>query len=188
MRHIVRSFSVALIAALAFAAPAAAQVVFDAASNTPIATASTANPIVVTWNHTVGLAKKPYLVVGVSLDLNGGGPTVSGVIYGNEAGGPTQNMTLLGAATNGTAERAELWGLANPTPGTHQIQVSVTNGAGANVVVVGGAKSFTNVFQTAATGTAVAATGTSLTPTVAVTNGGFDYVVDAVAYNGNVAL
>src|SRR5438046_588997 len=42
--------------------------------------------------------------------------------------------------------------------------------------------------STAATGTAVGATGTSLTPAVAVTNGGFDYVVDAVAYNNNVAL
>src|SRR5439155_25948823 len=114
--------------------------------------------------------------------------TVGSVIYGNEAGGPAQNMIFLGAATNGTAECAELWGLGNPTPGTQPIQVSVSNGGAANVVVVVGAKSFFNVFQTAATGTAVAATGTSLTPAVAVTNGGFDYVVDAVAYNNNVAL
>ncbi|HYU24112.1 MAG TPA: hypothetical protein VEO74_02835, partial [Thermoanaerobaculia bacterium] len=186
MRHVVRSLLV--VAAFVCAAPTFAQVVFDAASNTAIATASTGNPIVVTWNHTVGLAKKPYLVVGVSLDRNAAASTVGSVIYGNEAGGPAQTMIFLVAATNGTAERAELWGLANPTPGTHQIQVSVTNGAAANVVVVGGAKSFFNVFQTAATGTAVAATGTSLTPAVAVTNGGFDYVVDAVAYNNNIVL
>ena len=58
-----------VIAALAFAAPGAAQVAFDAASNASPATVSAANPIVVTWNHTVGLAKKPYLVVSVSLDV-----------------------------------------------------------------------------------------------------------------------
>src|SRR5437868_3909968 len=94
-----------ILAPFVCAAPALAQVVFDAASNAATATASTANPIAVTWSHTVGLAKKPYLVVGVSLDLNGGGATVGGVIYGNEAGGPAQNMTFLGAATNGTIER-----------------------------------------------------------------------------------
>ena len=54
---------------------AAAQVLFDAASNATPATVSTANPIAVSWNHTVGLAKKPYLTVGVSIDKNGGAVT-----------------------------------------------------------------------------------------------------------------
>src|SRR5206468_1919844 len=103
---------------------------------------------------------KPYLVVGVSLDLNGGAATVGTVTWGSEAGGPQQAMTFLGAATNGTIERAELWGLPNPTPGTHTISVSVTNGGGQNVVVVGGSKSFSNVLQTAATGNIFPATGT----------------------------
>ena len=53
---------------------AQAQVVFDAASNASPATASTANPIAVSWNHTVGLAKKPYLAVSVAIDKNGGAP------------------------------------------------------------------------------------------------------------------
>jgi len=185
----VRSAAGALVVfALLAAAPATAQIVFDSASNMAVATASTANPINVTWNHTVGLAKKPYLVVSVSLDLNAVAATVATVTYGFEAGGPAQAMTFLGAATNGTSQRAELWGLSNPTPGTHMIQVSVNNGAGGNVVVLGGSKSFTNVFQTAATGTVAAATGTSLTPAVALTNSGFDYIVDAVSYNNNVAL
>ncbi|HEV2722470.1 MAG TPA: C25 family cysteine peptidase [Thermoanaerobaculia bacterium] len=185
MRFFVRSLFA--FAALAVVCPARAQVVFDAASNTATATASTANPIVVTWNHTVGLAKKAGLIVSVSLDENGGGATASGVIYGSEAGGPNQNMIFLGAATNGTNERAELWGLPNPSPGTHTIQVTVANGGGQNIVVAGGAKSFTNVLLTAG-GAVFTATGTSLTPAVAVTNGVFDYVVDAVAYNNNVAL
>ena len=188
MKLVGRASSAVAILALAFTAPISAQVVFDAASNTATATASTANPINVTWNHTVGSAKKPYLVVGVSLDLSGGGATVGSVTYGTEAGGPQQAMTFLGAATNGTNARAELWGLANPTPGTHTIQVSVANAGGQNVVVVGGAKSFTNVLETAATGNAFASTGNSLTPAVAVTNSGFDYVVDAVAFNNNVTL
>jgi len=177
-----------LLAILATSLPSFAQVLFDAASNATPATTSTAAAITVTWNHTVGLAKKPYLVVGVSIDRTGGGALVSSVVYGNEAGGPASAMTLLGAVNNGTAVRTELWGLANPTPGTHQIAVNVTNVGGANINVVAGAKSFSNVFQTGPAGTVVTATGTSTTPSVAVTNGAFDYVVDAVSYNGNVTL
>ncbi len=166
-----------------------AQVTFDAASNATPATASAANPVLVQWNHTVGLSKKPYLVVSVAIDRSGSAnPAVTGVIWGNEAGGPTQNMVLLGAINNGSVVRSELWGLSNPTPGTHQIQVSVSNTGAATIAVVAGAKSFFNVFQTAAASTAVTAIGTSLTPSVAVTNGAFDYVVDSVAYNGNSAL
>ncbi|HXH42060.1 MAG TPA: C25 family cysteine peptidase [Thermoanaerobaculia bacterium] len=165
-----------------------AQVVFDAASNAAVATTSTGNPVTVNWNHTVSLVKKPYIVVSVAIDKNGGAQTVTTVTFGSEAGGPNQAMTLLGSATNGTIDRAELWGLAGPTAGTHQITVSVANAGGQSTVVIAGAKSFTNVFQTASTGTAVAATGTSTTPAVAVTNSGFDYVVDAVSYNSNSAL
>ena len=85
-----RSLFAVLIAMLAFAGPASAQVVFDAASNATPATGSNANPVLVNWNHTVGLAKKATLVVSVSLDLSGGGATVGNVTYGNEAGGPNQ--------------------------------------------------------------------------------------------------
>jgi len=184
----VRSLIVPVAFVLLCAGPAAAQVAFDAASNATPATTSTGNPVNVSWNHTVSLAKKPYIVVSVAMDKNGGGQTVTSVTYGTETGGPNLAMTLLGSATNGTIDRAELWGLAGPTAGTHQITVSVANAGGQSTVVVAGAKSFTNVFQTAATGTAVAATGNSTTPSVAVTNSPFDYVVDAVAYNSNSAL
>jgi uncharacterized repeat protein (TIGR01451 family) len=165
-----------------------AQVLFDAASNATPATVSAAASITVSWNHTIGTAKKEYLTVSVAIDKNNSAQTVSGVSFGTEAGGPLQGMTLLGSATNGTAERAEIWGLANPTAGTHQITVTVANAGTANTVVVAGAKSFSNVFQTAANGTAAAATGTTLAPTVTTASSAFDYVVDAVAYNNNVAL
>src|SRR5690242_7206311 len=87
-----------VVALLAFAgvlfvaSPAAAQVAFDAASNTATATTSTANPITVTWNHTVGSAKKPYLVVQVAIDKNAGGQTVTSVTWASEAGGQKQAM------------------------------------------------------------------------------------------------
>jgi uncharacterized repeat protein (TIGR01451 family) len=185
----VRSFIVPLAFALLCAAPAMAQVVFDAASNAATATTSTANPIpTISWNHTVSLAKKPYIVVSVAIRRNAGTQTVTSVTYGTENGGANLAMTLLGAATNGTNERAELWGLAGPTAGTHQISVIVANPGGQNTAVVAGARSFTNVFQTAAAGTAVAATGNTTAPTVTLTNSAFDYIVDAVAYNANVAL
>ena len=184
----VRSVIVPVALALVCTAPAMAQVVFDAASNAAVATVSAANPITVSWNHTVTLAKKPYIVVSVAIDKNGGAQTVTGVVYGTEAGGPVLAMTFLGAATNGTNDRAELWGLAGPTAGTHTIAVTVANGGGQNTVVIAGARSFSNVFQTAANGTAVAATGNSIAPSVTVANTPFDYVVDAVAFNGNQAL
>ena len=170
------------------ALPGAAQVLFDSASNATPATTSTATSVNVSWNHIVGLAKKPYLVVQVSIDRSANNVFVGGVTYGSEAGGPAQAMAVIAAVNNGTIVRSELWGLPNPTPGTHQITVTVTNAAGANISIVAGAKSFSNVFQTAPTATAVSATGTSLVPAVAVTNGAFDYVVDAVAYNGNSTL
>ncbi len=179
---------VCFVAVLTLSSRAHAQVVFDAASNAATATASAANPITTSWNHTVSLVKKPYVAVSVAIDKNGGAQTVTSVVYGTEAGGPNQAMALLGSATNGTIERAEIWGLANPAAGTHLITVTVANAGLVNTSVIAGARSFTNVLQTAATGTAVAATATSLTPTVVLANSAFDYVVDAVAYNANVAL
>jgi uncharacterized repeat protein (TIGR01451 family) len=191
LRSVILSVAVLLICTI----PVSAQVVFDAASNASPATASTATAINVSWNHTIGLAKKEYLVVGVSMKLSGGGATVASVTYGTEAGGPSTSTDLasftmvnLGAVSNGTAARVELWGIAGPAPGTHQITVAITNGGGQNVAVVAGAKSFSNVFQTAANGTAVTATNNSTTPSVVVANSAFDYVVDAVAFNGNNAL
>src|SRR5206468_8201871 len=113
-------------------------------------TVSNANPVVVQWNHTVGSSKKPYVVVSVSLKLSGGAATVGSVTWASEADGQNQAATFLGAATNGTTVRAELWGVANPQPGTHRVSVSVNNAGGQNLVVVAGAKSFTNVFQSSA--------------------------------------
>ncbi|MEA2162302.1 MAG: hypothetical protein QOK37_429 [Thermoanaerobaculia bacterium] len=190
------SVMAALAVVFAFALPARAQVVFDAASNATPATVSTANPVPdangIRWNHTTGSAKKMYLTVGISIRLSGGTASVGSVTYGNEAGGPVQLMTFLGAVSNGTLTRAEIWGLAAPTAGTHEIKVLVNNPGGQNVVVVAGAKSFSNVFQTASVGAAATNTGTTLTPTVTVpvasNSSTFDYVVDAVAYNNNVAL
>src|SRR5438477_11385666 len=136
MRHsfLTRACAALFVVAALSAVPASAQVVFDAASNASPATTGVGTPINVSWNHTVGLAKKPYIVVSVGIKLNGAASAgvVSSVTYGSEAGGPgTVNgngvMTLLGVATNGTIARAEVWGFANPTPGTHQITVNVTH-------------------------------------------------------------
>ncbi|HEV8435199.1 MAG TPA: hypothetical protein VGR95_17445, partial [Thermoanaerobaculia bacterium] len=179
---------IGVVCAFFVLAGANAQVAFDSASSVAAPTVSNANPVAVSWNHTVGTAKKPYVIVSVAFKLNGGGATVGSVTYGTEAGGPSSAMTFLGAATNGTTTRAELWGLANPLPGTHTITVNVTNAGGQNLAVVAGAKSFTNVFQSSATGAVVTATGNSATPAVNVTNSSLTAVVDSVAYNANNAL
>src|SRR5258708_34791458 len=73
-----------LVVALLCAAPAMAQVVFDAASNASPATVSTAAAITVLWNHTTGLAKKEYLVVGVSMKLSGGCARVGGHVLAHD--------------------------------------------------------------------------------------------------------
>ncbi len=164
-----------------------AQVLFDALSNAPSATVSTAVSIPVSWNHTIGTAKKEYLTVSVAIRRNGGTQT-GAVTFGTEVGGANQVMTLLGSVSNGTIDRAEIFGLANPTAGTHLITVTVTNGGGTSTVVIASAKSFSNVFQTAPNGAAVTATATNLAPTVTTASGVFDYVVDSVAYNDSVAL
>jgi uncharacterized repeat protein (TIGR01451 family) len=183
-----RSVIVPMAFALAAAVPATAQVVFDAASAASPITVSNANPTAISWTHTTGSAKKTYLTVGVSIRRNAGTGAVTTATYGTEAGGPVQAMTLLGSINNGTSARAEIWGLVAPTAGTHTITISVANTGGQQMAIVAGAKSFSNVFQTAATGTAATAALTTLTPTVNATNTPFDYVVDAVAYSGNVAL
>src|SRR5882672_8713978 len=149
-----------------------AQVVFDAASNATPATVSTAASIVVAWNHTIGTAKKEYLTVSVAIKKNGGAQT-SAVSFGTEVGGFVQPMTLLGSVNNGTIDRAEIFGLANPTAGTHLITVTVTNAGTVNTVVIASAKSFSNVFQTAPNGAAVTGTGTTLTPSVTTASGAF---------------
>ncbi|MGH3521941.1 MAG: beta strand repeat-containing protein, partial [Mycobacterium sp.] len=160
--------------------------------NATPATTGTANPAVIAWNHTIGLSKKPYLVVSVSIDRAGSNnPAVTSIVWGSEAGGPNQTFTTQLAAANSTTTnivRAELWGLANPTPGTHQITVNVSNTGGVNITVVAGAKSFFNVFQTAPAGTGVSNTATSAAPSVVATNGALDFVVDAVAHNANTTL
>src|SRR5438105_4705380 len=87
-------FSLVLIAVFAiFAIPASAQVTFDSASNAAPATVSNAASILVKWNHTIGLSKKPYVTVGVSIKRNGGAPTVATVFFGTEPGGPNLAMT-----------------------------------------------------------------------------------------------
>ncbi|MEA2238806.1 MAG: hypothetical protein QOC81_3530 [Thermoanaerobaculia bacterium] len=184
-----KSVIVPVVFALAATSPAAAQVLFDAASTSSPITVSNANPTAISWTHTTGSAKKTYLTVGISIKRNGGTSTVTTVTYGSEVGGPLQAMSLLGSINNGTNVRAEIWGVAAPTAGTHTITISVANPGAQQMAIVAGAKSFSNVFQTNSTGTAVtAAPAASLTPTVTTASTPFDYVVDAVAYNGNVAL
>jgi uncharacterized repeat protein (TIGR01451 family) len=175
--------------AVAFAVPAKAQVVFDSASTASPVTVSTANPTAISWMHTTSTAKKAYLTVGVSIRRNGGTGAVTTVQYGSETAGPVQNMILLGAVNNGTSVRAELWGLAAPQSGTHQITVTIANAGGQQMAITAGSKTFSNVLQSAAAGSATtAAPAASLTPTVTVPSSPFDYVVDSVAYAGNVAL
>ncbi|HMC69378.1 MAG TPA: DUF11 domain-containing protein, partial [Mycobacteriales bacterium] len=122
---------------------------------------------------------------GISIDLSTRAGNATGVVYGTEGGGPNQAMTLLGSLSNGTNVRVELWGLANPASGTHQITATISNPNTRNYTVVAGSQSFSGVDQTAPTGTVAIASNNTATPAVTTGNTAHDYVVDAVAFNGN---
>ena len=81
----------------------------------------------------------------------------------------------------------ELWGLANPASGTHQITATISNPSTRNYTVVAGSQSFSGVDQAAPTGTVAIASNNTATPAVTTANTAYDYVVDAVAFNGNNA-
>lgn len=107
-----------------------------------------------TWSHVVSGVNRG-LYVQVSLE---GGKTVTGITYNGVA------MILAGAITNG-AVRSEVWYLAAPAVGTHNIVVTFS----ANTYCCAGAESFTGVDQAVPIGTVQTGSGTSLAPSIVVT-------------------
>lgn len=124
------------------------------------------------WSHTCSGSNR-YLLVAVA--TNGGGSDATGATYAGA------NMTALGSQQEGdTGYRISLWGLVNPASGTNTITVSWNEDHAVECCAI----SFTNVSQSAPTGT-VALAQTQSSVAITKTVGAFtdSLVVDAVAWN-----
>lgn len=143
---------------MAVAVESAASQISNISSNTSITYALTV---------TSGTA----VVVGVTLRQ---GNTCSSVTYAGS------NLTQLGAVTNGTDVRVELWGIVSPATGANNVVVTHT-ATGSNGRVVSGAVSLTGTDTSSPFGTPVTATGNSTSPSVSVTSGSNDMVVDTLS-------
>lgn len=137
------------------------EITFDAASHSEMTGASGA------WEHIVGTGSDRLLVVGVS--IQGTVHTVSDITWGS------QSLTYLATklADNG---RIELWYLKSPDSGTKDITVTIS-GEGYSSV---GATSWAGVHQTTPFGTVASANGESTGPTVDVSSGIGELVLDLV--------
>ena len=121
------------------------------------------------WSHTVS-GSNTYLVIVVG-EQNGAGRVVSSIdVAGSAASLIARNTTSI--------YKGELWGIKAPTSGTITVTFSGTvDDAVAN------STNYTGVDQTAPLGTAASATGTSTTPSVAVSSAADELVVDCIFHN-----
>ena len=165
--------TVATIAAT-YTASGSVAIVFDAASSDT----ATGKFSTYTWSHTVGAGgANRILIVGVATP----GVAVSGVTYGGQA------MTLVpnsAQSSAGSTARTELWYKVAPLENANDIVVTLVSSTWASA----GATSWTGVHQTTPLGTAATATATSTTPSVNVTSGRGDVVVDALASDNDPVI
>jgi len=149
---------------------AAATITFDAA---PTPTTGTAGPI--THSHTV--ANQPSRILLVKVNFIGGTSVkVSGITYD---GIP---LALRSAASLSTLH-AELWYLVAPPIGTANVVVTFSGSVTSTVVASEG---WYNVSQSAPFSASASTSGTSTTPSIAVTAAVGDVVTDIMAAAGNV--
>lgn len=125
-------------------------IAIDAVSSGKTAAGASAT---LTISHTVSGSNRA-IIVGVSANLATAGVTYNGVA-----------MTQAVAQSSG-GPRGAIFYLVNPDTGTHDIVITISS-AGR---IVGGGISFTGVDISSPIGTTNSATGTSTTPSVALTN------------------
>ncbi len=136
---------------------------FDATSSTSGSSTS------FTFSHTTGTGADRLLLVGVS--MRAGAEHVNSVTYAGNS------LTLVGAQSNGANTRMEIWRLVNPPTAANNVVVTLS--ASGRAVI--GAATFTGVDQTTPLGTFASATGSSTTPSVAVSSAVGELVFDTVS-------
>ena len=99
-----------------------------------------------TWSHTTGSGSNRLLLVGVALEPDSQGTTVSTVTYSG------QSLTRAGFQQSSDNEaRMEIWRLVNPPSGTANVVVTLNQSCDDAVVAV--ASTFSGVHQTTPLGT-----------------------------------
>jgi hypothetical protein len=121
-----------------------------------------------TWSHTTGSGKNRMMIVGVGVR---GGVSVTSATYNGD------NLTKIRHDMPGSDVRTELWYLANPDPGTHDV---VVNFSGAQSVIVG-ALTWFGVHPTLGTASGATCASSCSTLTVSVTSASGEVVVDAAS-------
>jgi uncharacterized repeat protein (TIGR01451 family) len=99
-----------------------------------------------TWSHTTGTGNNRLLLVGVALESDSQGTTVSSITYSG------QSLTRAGFQQSSDNEaRMEIWRLINPPSGTANVVVSLNQSCDDAVVAV--ASTFSGVHQSTPLGT-----------------------------------
>jgi hypothetical protein len=148
-------------------AVAAGTVTFDAASS------ASGSGTSLTWNHTVAAGTQRALVVGVSSTSLGFVNPPSSITFGSQS--------LSQVIQDGLGDvRGSLWVLAAPAVGTDTITVTFPNSM---IESVGGATSWTGVYQSQPLRNATSTDGNSASPSLTVTSATNDVVVDVLTVN-----
>lgn len=140
--------------------PAPTVVAFDAVGPSSAGASSTASTAL-SWSHTCTGSNR-LLVVGVTVGISSGTPTITGVTYAGVA------MTSVGKinANNGSFGFVQLFQLVAPSTGANTVSVTAT---ATPATMEGGSVSFTGVNQSVPMAAAVTAAGSSTTPSATVT-------------------
>ncbi len=164
-----------LLSVFGAATPVWADVTVDAASSSSTG-AVAANSV--TWTHTVGASPGRHLLVGVSINMVGGGKVVTSATCGVNA------LSLVGArnSVGEVAEsRIEIWRLANPPSGACTMTVTLSAAA----QFVAGAVSFFGVNSVTPLGSFVGAGGTVVPSTLTISSASGEVVFDTFATRGD---
>jgi hypothetical protein len=144
-----------------------------------IAVGNTASVIQASYTNTGTIAgfaieARMHRILVVHASIGRAGPAVTSITHNG------RSLSWLGTVTNGSDIRLETWYLLNPDVGTYDISITL---AGSSEFVAGGTV-FYGVHPTSPFGTIASATGSSTTPSVAVTSGANELVIDIMGARG----
>lgn len=150
--------------------------------NDTVSTALLGSVSSLTFSHTVNATGANRVLIVRPWHWDGAGPkTVSTVTYGGQALTFAAGVTAF-AANN--EHRNEIWYLINPPTGANNVIVTWSGSISAARAAAG---AYVDTHQTTPVGTAANASGTTATPTVAVSSASGELVIDLVNFYLNTA-
>jgi len=180
--HTLEHFPLAILFLILGSATVCAQVAVDhSASGSQLVTGGAGSIALTPVSLTVTASgTNRLLVVSVSFNTSGNaGSKVTGITYGTQSFNAVNSFN----ADPGNSFRIEMWYLVAPNTGTNNITVTITKagGGGNKLGVVIGAVDFTGVDQSFPVRGFASSSGTSTTPSVTITSGTPEVVLDTVA-------